>query len=69
MLRDRNIHFDSDGMRNSSWSSVLTNLLPFALFFGFWIILIRQVHAKRRSKESGSPPDAREAESEGIWKD
>ena len=69
MLRDRNIHFDSDRMGNSSWWSILTWLLPFALFFGFWIFLMRQVHAKRRSKESGSPPDAREAESIGISKD
>jgi ATP-dependent Zn protease len=65
LLRDRNVHFESSGTGNSAWWSMLTYLLPFALFFGFWIFLMRQGQTSRRAEEPGSRPDAREAESGG----
>ncbi len=37
------IPFDSKGTGNSAWWSILTYLLPFLLFFGFWIFLMNQV--------------------------
>jgi cell division protease FtsH len=35
--------FDSKGTGGSTWLSILTYLLPFVLFFGFWIFLMNQV--------------------------
>ena len=32
-----------EGRRGSAWWSILTGLLPFVLFFGFWIFLMNQV--------------------------
>jgi cell division protease FtsH len=37
------ISFDSKGTGDSAWWSILTYLLPFLLFFGFWIFLMNQV--------------------------
>jgi len=37
------IPFDSKGTGDSAWWSILTYLLPFLLFFGFWIFLMNQV--------------------------
>jgi cell division protease FtsH len=37
------IKFDSKGTGDSAWWSILTYLLPFLLFFGFWIFLMNQV--------------------------
>ena len=37
------ITFDSKGIGSSAWWSILTYLLPFLLFFGFWIFLMNQV--------------------------
>jgi cell division protease FtsH len=37
------IPFDSKGTGSSAWWSILTYLLPFLLFFGFWIFLMNQV--------------------------
>jgi cell division protease FtsH len=37
------IAFDSKGTGDSAWWSILTYLLPFLLFFGFWIFLMNQV--------------------------
>ena len=37
------IKFDSKGTGDSAWWSILTYLLPFVLFFGFWIFLMNQV--------------------------
>jgi ATP-dependent Zn protease len=55
LLQDRNIHFDSRGTSDSAWWSILTYLLPFVLFFGFWIFLTRRVQSgKRRDDTSES---------------
>ena len=35
--------FDSKGTGQNAWWSILTYLLPFVLFFGFWIFLMNQV--------------------------
>jgi cell division protease FtsH len=43
LLEQNNITFDSKGTGNSAWWSILTYLLPFLLFFGFWIFLMNQV--------------------------
>jgi cell division protease FtsH len=50
-LRSEHIRFDSRGGGDSAWWSILTYLLPFVLFFGFWIFLMRQVRGKPRSDE------------------
>jgi cell division protease FtsH len=50
-LRSEHIRFDSRGGGDSAWWSILTYLLPFILFFGFWIFLMRQVRGKPRSGE------------------
>jgi cell division protease FtsH len=42
-LQDKGIPFDSKGTGDSAWWSILTYLLPFVLFFGFWIFLMNQV--------------------------
>jgi cell division protease FtsH len=42
-LEQRNVQFDSKGTGDSAWWSILTYLLPFVLFFGFWIFLMNQV--------------------------
>jgi cell division protease FtsH len=54
-LESAHIHFDSKGAGSSVWWSILTYLLPFVLFFGFWIFLTRQVQEKRRREESVAP--------------
>ena len=45
MLEDSStpIPFDSKGTGDSAWWNILTYLLPFLLFFGFWIFLMNQV--------------------------
>jgi cell division protease FtsH len=43
ILQDHDVSFDSKGTGNSAWWSILTYLLPFVLFFGFWIFLMNQV--------------------------
>jgi cell division protease FtsH len=42
-LEAEGIKFDSKGVGDSAWWSILTYLLPFLLFFGFWIFLMNQV--------------------------
>jgi cell division protease FtsH len=42
-LETQNVAFDSKGTGESAWWSFLTYLLPFILFFGFWIFLMNQV--------------------------
>ena len=42
-LQENNIAFDSKGTGNSALLSILTYLIPFVLFFGFWIFLMNQV--------------------------
>jgi len=47
-LTDHDVLFDSKGSGDSAWWSILTYLLPFVLFFGFWIFLMNQVQGSRR---------------------
>lgn len=55
LLEERNVHFDAKGKSDSGWWSILTYLLPFLLFFGFWIFLMRNVRqGKRGGNASGS---------------
>jgi len=42
-LQKQGVKFDSKGTGESAWWSFLTYLLPFLLFFGFWIFLMNQV--------------------------
>jgi cell division protease FtsH len=42
-LETHGVAFDSKGTGDSAWWSILTYLLPFLLFFGFWIFLMNQV--------------------------
>ncbi|HXL43309.1 MAG TPA: ATP-dependent zinc metalloprotease FtsH [Gaiellaceae bacterium] len=42
-LESHGITFDSKGTGENAWWSFLTYLLPFVLFFGFWIFLMNQV--------------------------
>ncbi|HEX2111807.1 MAG TPA: ATP-dependent zinc metalloprotease FtsH [Gaiellaceae bacterium] len=42
-LEVNDVAFDSKGTGESAWWSFLTYLLPFVLFFGFWIFLMNQV--------------------------
>jgi cell division protease FtsH len=41
--QDPPITYDSKGTGQNAWWSILTYLLPFVLFFGFWIFLMNQV--------------------------
>ncbi len=43
ILEAKDVGFDSKGTGSSTWVSLLTYLLPFVLFFGFWIFLMNQV--------------------------
>jgi cell division protease FtsH len=42
-LQENDVAFDSKGTGSSAWLSILTYLIPFVLFFGFWIFLMNQV--------------------------
>jgi cell division protease FtsH len=57
LLQDANIPFDSRGAGGSAWWSILTYLLPFALFSAFWIFLRRQVEARQARKDEPSARD------------
>jgi ATP-dependent Zn protease len=54
-LRRERILFDSEGGDDSAWWSILTYLLPFALFFDFWIFLMRQVRGNHPGEDDASP--------------
>ncbi len=43
LLQEKGVEFDSKGTGQSGWWSILTYLLPFVLFFGFWIFLMDQM--------------------------
>jgi cell division protease FtsH len=43
LMSDHGVSFDSKGTGSSPWWSILTQLLPFVLLFGFWIFLMNQV--------------------------
>jgi ATP-dependent Zn protease len=51
LLQRKDIPFDSKGTSDSTWWSILTYLLPFVLFFGFWIFLMRQVRSGKDKKD------------------
>jgi cell division protease FtsH len=61
LLDAQGIRYESRGSGDSAWWSILTYLLPFVLFFGFWIFLMQRVQGKRR--------DGRKGESEGESRD
>ncbi|HEX2397276.1 MAG TPA: ATP-dependent zinc metalloprotease FtsH, partial [Solirubrobacteraceae bacterium] len=42
-LQNRHVPFDVEGRKSSGWLSLLTYVLPFLLFLGFWIFLMNQV--------------------------
>jgi cell division protease FtsH len=42
-LESHGLRFDSKGTGDSAWWSILGYLLPFVLFFAFWIFLMNQV--------------------------
>jgi len=42
-LREHNVLFDSKGTGDSPWWSILGYVLPFVIFFGFWIFLMNQM--------------------------
>ena len=71
-LEREGIRFDSKGSGDSAWWNILTYLLPFLLFFGFWIFLLSQVQGGRRpgglwrrsevdERELEADPELREA--------
>jgi cell division protease FtsH len=43
LLERKNIQFNSEGTGGSSLFSILTYILPFILFFGFWFFLVNQM--------------------------
>jgi cell division protease FtsH len=43
LLQEKGVEWDSKGTGSNAWWSILTYLLPFVLFFGFWIFLMNQV--------------------------
>jgi cell division protease FtsH len=43
LLEQKGITFDSKGIGDSPWWSILSYLFPFLLLFGFWIFLMNQV--------------------------
>jgi cell division protease FtsH len=42
-LRDARVDFNVEGTKTSGWLSLLTYVLPFLIFIGFWIFLMNQV--------------------------
>jgi cell division protease FtsH len=42
-LSDARVAFDVEGTKTSGWLSLLTYVLPFLIFIGFWIFLMNQV--------------------------
>jgi cell division protease FtsH len=46
LLEENDVAHDSRGTGESAWWSILTYLLPFVLFVGFWIFLMRQVQGR-----------------------
>jgi cell division protease FtsH len=53
LLEAEGIAHDSRGSGESAWWSILTYLLPFVLFFGFWIFLMQQVQGRGRTNRRG----------------
>jgi cell division protease FtsH len=42
-LQAKDVKFDVEGKKSSGWLSLLTYVLPFLIFIGFWIFLMNQV--------------------------
>jgi cell division protease FtsH len=42
-LDEANVPYDVEGTKTSGWLSLLTYVLPFLIFIGFWIFLMNQV--------------------------
>ena len=57
-LRSHDITFDSKAGGDSAWWSVLTYLLPFVLFFGFWLFLMRDVRGTSKRDERPAALDS-----------
>ena len=56
-LESSDVPFDSKGTSDSAWWSILAYLLPFVLFFSFWIFLMRQIQSRRLGKDDDHPAD------------
>jgi cell division protease FtsH len=52
LLETNGIVHDSRGSGDSAWWSILTYLLPFVLFFGFWLFLMDRVKGSRLDRRS-----------------
>jgi len=42
-LQQKHVDFNVEGTKSNSWLSLLTYVLPFLIFIGFWIFLMNQV--------------------------
>src|SRR3954453_19261320 len=42
-LREHHVDFNVEGRKSNGWLSLLTYVLPFLIFIGFWIFLMNQV--------------------------
>src|SRR5262249_11497194 len=42
-LHSKEVNFNVEGKKSSTWLSLLTYILPFLIFIGFWIFLMNQV--------------------------
>jgi len=69
LLDENGVRYDSRGTGESAWWSFLTYLLPFILFFGFWIFLMKNVERVRprgaRADDDRSP--AFDEQASGRW--
>jgi cell division protease FtsH len=54
LLDENAVAYDSRSRGDSAWWSFLTYLLPFVLFFGFWIFLMRSVQRAGWTQKSTS---------------
>jgi cell division protease FtsH len=57
LLEENGITHDSRGSGDSAWWSILTYLLPFVLFFGFWIFLMDRMKGSRWRRRSADGED------------
>jgi ATP-dependent Zn protease len=46
LLEQQGVRFDSKGRSQAGWWSIVTYVLPFVLFFGFWLFLMRKARGK-----------------------
>ncbi len=52
-LDEQGIEYSSDSAGANAWWSFLVYLLPFLLFFGFWILLLRMNRGARPREDTG----------------